>query len=223
MDELSRRTIVSIDNIQLISVGAFGRAVARHLKLYCPHLVEVAWTANESLDPSTWPTSDLQVIASWRIMPSLCNFLDEVSYASQRPLVPIIIESSTLRLGPIVFPGEGGCWHCWESRSRQHAKFQQERSVLWQFYEEHPDIGPGGFLEAYASIGAAQVGNVIQSSKILRQAAGQIWQLDLFTREVSTGYLTGVDGCPRCGLNRDLGTRTYAGIREELGYLWNND
>ncbi len=223
MDEITKQNSGLIKNIHVVSVGPFGRAAARQLKTFCPNIVEMEWSENCRIDQESWPESDVQVITSWRMVPSLCRYLDEISHKRTRPLIPLVVEFPTLCLGPIIIPGESGCWHCWEQRVQQHTKFRPERSALVQFYEENLDVGPNGYLEPFALIAAAQIANIIRSNKTLQQVAGHSWQLDLFTREVSTGFLVGVDGCPRCGLNRPLSTRTYAEMSTALGFLRNTN
>ncbi len=180
---------------------------------------EAEWTATGRFDRSLWARPHIQVVAAWRPVPGLCRPLDELCHEHRRAFVPAIADGSTLCIGPAVLPGKSACWNCWELRSRQHAKNDQERSALKQYYEAHPQAGPAGFLEPFALMAAAKVASAIQSHDHLQQQAGQIWQVDMFTGQVTTGYVIGVDGCPRCGLGRPLATRTYEDIRESLAFL----
>jgi len=208
----------SSDCVHVLSVGVFGRAVTKYLKTFYPDLLETVWSECRPGNREEWPQASFVVVAAWRPVGSLCRVVDNLSYERGHPFVPVILDSPVLRLGPVTVPGVSGCWHCWDMRSRQHSPISRERSSLLEFYESNPNCGPAGYLESFAMIAAAQIGQVTRSS--LTQIAGQIWQMNLFTREVSTGYLVGVDGCKRCGLNRPIEGRTYFEAKERLSHLW---
>jgi hypothetical protein len=106
------------------------------------------------------------------------------------------------------------------TRSNQHDVNRRYRPELTRFYEENPQAGPKGYLEPLAMISAAQIAEIIRQAGCLDRIAGNIWQMDLFTRGVSTGKLAGTDDCPRCGLNRPLESRTYSDLRKALAFLW---
>jgi bacteriocin biosynthesis cyclodehydratase domain-containing protein len=149
--------------------------------------------------------------------------VDKLSREDDRPFVPLIADSPVLRLGPIIIPGTSGCWECWQLRSRQHATSPKEQSALWKFYDVNPQSGPGGYLEPFAMLGAAQIARAIHSCSSPQRAAGHIWQIDLFTRDVSTSRMVAVNDCPRCGMKRPVETRTYLEAQRQLAFLWTQD
>jgi bacteriocin biosynthesis cyclodehydratase domain-containing protein len=209
--------------INALSVGAFGRAVLHFLKSFVPHIEGSDWADIHDLDQDSWPLSDLQVVCAWRPVPKLCAFLDELSHRRSHPLVSVVLEPSVLCLGPVIVPGEGGCWHCWEARAQQHAQFAEERLALLQFYEKDRSAGPIGYLEPFALMGAVQIAHLISSREYLRQNAGFIWRINLYTREVSVGHLIGVHGCPRCGRRDAHSGPNYAEAQNALSFLWANN
>ena len=204
--------------IHVVSVGMFGRAVAKYLKTLFSNMQVTIWDGGDLSDCEQWPDCILHVLAAWRPVRSLCEFMDELSYERGRPFIPLILDSPVLRFGPVIVPNVSGCWHCWDMRLRQHTISLRERSALLEFYETNPQSGPAGYLEPFAMIGAAQIARITQSS--MDRAAGQIWQMNLFTRHVSTGRLVGIDGCGRCGLSRPLEDRTYYEAKDSLSFLW---
>lgn len=211
---------IPLNHLHVVCVGAFGKTVAKCLASLHLSVRETHSDGSVSIDLDEWPTVGVEVIAASKPVPDLCNFIDRYSREHGRPVIPLVLDSSVLRLGPIIVPGIGGCWRCWQMRSLQHAKLLPERIALLQFYEANRLVEPQGFLEPFAMIGAVQIASAIQSRDHLNQIAGNIWQIDLFTREVTTGYLVGVDGCPYCGLDRPLDSRSYAEMQTKLAYLW---
>jgi bacteriocin biosynthesis cyclodehydratase domain-containing protein len=206
----------------LLSVGSFGRAVAQYLSALCPKLVETRVTDDTIVLPTMWPSCSTNFLASWRPVPHLCGLLDELSFKWERPFVPIILDSTFLRVGPVVAPRYGPCWGCWMSRSTQHDDWSRERLALFDFYASHPDEGPRGYLEPFAMMAASRMAAILEAVKSsnLNAAAGHIWQIDMLTREITTATVIGVDDCSRCGLHRPPATRSFAVMQKELAYLW---
>jgi bacteriocin biosynthesis cyclodehydratase domain-containing protein len=208
--------------IHVLSVGAFGSAVVRHLASFCPNLRETRWNVSFQMDAETWPAAALQVLVSHNPVPSICEFLGALSYARSSPFIPLIIDASALCLGPIIVPGRSACWRCWAMRSQQHAKSPRQRSALLEFYDSHPNAAAKRYLESFAMMGAIQIASSVNELEDSSQP-GRIWQMNLFSRQIRTGRLIGVDGCTSCGLGRPLDSRTYAEAREKLAYLWENE
>lgn len=206
--------------VYLLSVGAFGQSVGRYLKELRADVVETLLTSNTLPSLETWPEARVHVLVSWRPVPRLCELLDETSYESGRTYFPVVLDSSVLRLGPIVVPGKGGCWRCWVRRSAQHAEWSKERSALLEFYSSNTTVGPRGFLEPFAMIAASQIALAVNALDLSTEIAGHIWEMDLLRRQITTSTLIGIHDCPRCGLNRPTPTRSVAEIRNQLAYLW---
>jgi len=51
---------------------------------------------------------------------------------------------------------------------------------------------------------------------------GQVWQIDMINRKITTSTVVGVHDCPRCGLHRPGPTRSHAEMQQALAYLWNH-
>jgi bacteriocin biosynthesis cyclodehydratase domain-containing protein len=209
--------------VQILSLGAFGRAVAKYLKMTRLDVVETCLDEPAMRDPEAWPVARINVIAAWRPVMDICEWLDQVCHERQRPFIPLIVDSRILCLGPVVVPRSGSCWNCWIQRSRQHARSLNRRRAVWEHYMRHASAGPHGYLEPFALMGAARVSQAIQALDAHVDLGGQLWQIDMLTRAIITSTVIGVDDCPRCGLHRPLATRSFAEMQKALAYLWSQD
>lgn len=211
---------VSLRPVSVVSVGPFGKAVARFLKTLRADVLEIP-SANDlhTLLEMRAPMR-IYVIAAWRPVPKLCELLDQASYEHKRPFIPLILDSRILRLGPVVLPGREGCWRCWTLRTRQHALWPKEQQALLDHYSSKVDAGPQGYLEPIALMAASRVSDTVDALDSSNVHPGFIWQIDIFTREIVTSSLIGIHGCPHCGLHSDETTRSVAELQEQLAYLW---
>jgi bacteriocin biosynthesis cyclodehydratase domain-containing protein len=204
------------DAVHLVTVGPFGQAVASALQEIVAAHVTPAGKRNETT-PALWPLARINVLVSWRPVPRLYQLCDAVSYAWKRPWFPVVLEDQMLRIGPVVVPGQGACHGCYEKRVLQHSARQALYRALNEHYEAHPESGPQGFLPAIAEIAALRAAQLIeQLESEPASEAGWLWQMDILTRRTLRSQVIGVHDCPRCGLQRDLSTRSYAALREEL-------
>ena len=206
--------------IYMLYAGNFGKAVAGHCKALRDDIQDVAVLDHAELDYATWPAARMTVVASWRPLPKLCDRIDELSHESRRPFVPLIQDSTSLRLGPVVVPGAGPCWRCWIQRSRQHAEWTNAQVAIMKHYAERPEAGPQGYLEPFAAMASIRLAQTIVEIDSLHAKGGHIWQIDLLSREIKTSAVIGVHGCKRCGMQRPEATRSVDEIRRELQYLW---
>jgi len=209
----------SKESVHVVSVGAFGRAVAHHLHTFRSDVVETQ--IENAAEPGAWPATRMNVVVSWRPVRELCEAADRISHDWQLPFVPLIMDAKILRLGPIVIPGCGSCWNCWVRRSLQHGSWPYRRLLVSDYYATHPEAGPQGYLDAFALMAAARVSQTIDELDSGAALAGNIWQIDMLTREITLSRVVGVHDCPRCGLHLPAQSRSYDEMQQHLGYLWN--
>lgn len=204
----------------VLSIGSFGRAVAGYLRALRPDLVETSVFDDTIALPAVWPHSCAIIVVSWRPVPHFCELMDELSFAWGRPFIPVILDSTMLRIGPVVIPRRGSCWGCWARRYTQHDSWREERRALLEYYASHPDAGPRGYLEPFAMIGASRLAMILAALDGSPTPAGQIWQVDMITRETAQGTVVGIHDCPKCGLHRPAAERGVSLLRSDLAYLW---
>lgn len=202
--------------VHLVTIGSFGNAVAKYLRMLGSDIQDLAWPDALPEDPMAWPESETYILSSWKPMTKLCRAVDRMSFDRNKVFLPLVIDASWLRLGPVIVPGISGCWRCWESRQQQHGMLNRETDELLKAYDENISLGPAGFLAPLAMIGAGQIVKTLAARQTPREIAGSIWQRSVFTGQVSRGRLSGVDGCALCGLQRPLEDRTYRALQDEL-------
>jgi bacteriocin biosynthesis cyclodehydratase domain-containing protein len=204
--------------VRVVSVGPFGRAVAGYLRRLRGDALEMSTDAALSTERS--PPARMIVVAAWRPVVYLCDRCDQFSHDRGTPFLPLIADSANLTLGPIVVPGCGSCWSCYRRRLRQHGEWLEGRSALSEHYVQRSETGPQGYLDPFALIGAARIAQIIDALDSEAAQAGRVWQIDMVTREIVTSTVTGIHGCPRCGLHRRSETLSTAELRQHLAYLW---
>jgi bacteriocin biosynthesis cyclodehydratase domain-containing protein len=95
------------------------------------------------------------VAAMWRAAPTLTSNADELSFELKIPWLPIILAHPLLRVGPLVFPGEGPCFRCYSMRCAQHDPHIEDTTAIEAFYSVNMDAGPSGYLPQHARMAAA--------------------------------------------------------------------
>lgn len=196
--------------VLLLGVGPFGTAVARHLVRLRR---DVRRGCAEDVLLSRKPSSRMIVLAAWRPVVKQCAELDIASRIRGCPFVPLVMEGPTMSIGPVVLPGRHGCWHCWIKRRDQHEQFASARSAVNAFYDRCVDAGPSGYLDAVSLLAASRLSSAIDNVDRDTQEGGELWQMNILTREVIVGQVIGVDACPHCGLKRPLQDRTCRALK----------
>jgi bacteriocin biosynthesis cyclodehydratase domain-containing protein len=204
--------------LHLITVGTFGKTVARHLRT----LIEFRETtvAAGAMRDQVWSMADINVVVAWRPMPRLCAVLDDLSFERRTGFLPLILDGTAMIVGPFVVPGAGSCWHCWNIRCQQHAAWPNEREALLDYYASHPAEGPNGYLEPFAMMGAARINEAVTLLQREQAIPGEIWQIDMLSLDITQTVAVGVHDCPRCGLRRPSATRNFSMLQKRLAYLW---
>jgi len=213
---------VATTSIAVVALGPFGHAVARLLASMRPGVAE----AEPGGDPAAINAgAGAIILASWRPAPQLFDALDDECHKREKPLLPVLIDGTILRVGPLVIPGAGPCFRCWTQRLAQHASGSDPRLAVESFYGACEDAtGPRGYLEAYAAVGAARACQILGNVQAGTAEAGGVWQMEMLSRRTTASVAAGIHGCSRCGLDRPEAERAFAAIRaavaDELADLW---
>lgn len=203
--------------LHIITAGAFGQAVADVLAELLPDIRQTVVDANQQTSPALWPVARVHILAAWRPAPHLYQLCDGISFAWKRPWIAAVLEDHLLRVGPTVVPGLSACHTCYEKRFFQHSPRQALYKELYRYYTDHPASGPQGYLPSFAEIAAVRLAQIVaRLDTDPASEAGKLWVLDTLNRQVASPQVVGVHDCPRCGLKRDLDTRSYDALRHEV-------
>jgi len=197
-------------------VGRFGKAIADEISGRQPNCITA-----EALSTSVYELQGrIFILASWRPIISLCLDLDRIAHERSRPFLPVILEESILRVGPIVCPHRGPCWRCWLKRYQQHDPWPSRHFAVRKYYEEHEDDGPRGSFRPIVTIATGIVLMFIDAINRNCATPGLVWEFDFMARDIHTSLVIGVDDCHACGLRRSPATRSFEGIHQRLQELW---
>jgi bacteriocin biosynthesis cyclodehydratase domain-containing protein len=202
--------------------GPFGSSTLHYLRLLRREITvsdSSIHNLQRLLRPSEW---SICILASSSPSFAVCAWLDEYCHQSKKAFIPLTVEGIILRLGPIVIPGSGSCWHCAQTRRFQQQDHGSEWYSLRDSSNQLLDPAPLGFLEPFALLAAGQIDQAIYAITSHQPVAGKIWQMNMLTTEVRSGVAIGVDNCPRCGLKRDTLGRSTELIQAHCARLWSN-
>jgi bacteriocin biosynthesis cyclodehydratase domain-containing protein len=208
-------------HLHIHTVGSFGEKTGALLRELWQDSLGTVCLENHEPSAADWPKADVFVLAAWRPVPHLCRLFEEISYASRTPFIPITMEPPHLQVGPVVAPGFGACYTCFEKRVLQHSVRRDAETALRHFYESHRNSGPKGFLVPFAEIAAArliQILSMLQTDPV--SVGGAVWRFDTMTRRVVRGETVGIHGCIRCGLGTDEERRSFSLLHSELERLF---
>ncbi|MFI6344453.1 TOMM precursor leader peptide-binding protein [Streptomyces sp. NPDC050560] len=135
------------------------------------------------------------VLALWRPAPALCEEADALSHRLGVPWLPVVLEPSSVQIGPLVVPGRGPCHRCFDERRLQHDPRWRDTLALFDAYDRDRGCGPAGYLPQHARAAAGLAASVLLGPA---DAGGVV---TFHPREMSVGRdrVLGCHGCPRCG------------------------
>jgi bacteriocin biosynthesis cyclodehydratase domain-containing protein len=206
------RRRIRMGQLHVLAVGAFGHAVATLVDATLPgatvHSVEAPGGG-----PLPAGLHGVVVVVAGRPVPALTDRVDAWAAATGTPWLPVVVEGTALRAGPLVVPGESACHRCFRGRLRQHAAAPAVEAALDGHYRTGTADEPYGYLPGTAAVAA----DLIATALADRPAhTGRVRQRDLVSGRLSGGHVVGVHGCDRCGLLRDESTRSSAELYRSL-------
>ncbi|MFB9903688.1 TOMM precursor leader peptide-binding protein [Allokutzneria oryzae] len=110
--------------------------------------------------------------------------------AQRLPWIPLVLDGSSLRCGPVAGPGQGPCPDCVERRRRQHSP-QAKLSALLPPAEEH------AFLPEHIPLAAALLHRAAHTFVHYGQSAA-VCEVDLVRGTFEQHRVVAVHACPRC-------------------------
>lgn len=184
--------------VNLLAVGAFGRAVAATLAAVEPIAVHAMDPPGDGPLPAD--LTGAVAVVSGRPVPALVDRIDALSFGTGIPWLPMVIEGTALRAGPLVVPGESACHRCFRGRLRQHAAAPAVDDAVDEHYRTSAADEPAGHLPGTVAVAADLLWRMLADPATY---AGQFRQRELVSGRLISGHAVGVHGCDRCGLHRD--------------------
>jgi bacteriocin biosynthesis cyclodehydratase domain-containing protein len=186
------------EGVTLLGIGEFGERVVALLRTSGRWPVTLAGDMEDAFQNG----SAALIAAMWRPCPAVCEQADGLAFRHRRPWLPVIMDHPHVRVGPLVAPGYGACFACFEARYAQHDGRHDITAALHAEYDRDPGSGPRGYLDHQARLAAALAGITIGdlSSVWLASRAGQVLTFNVYLS--GTGLrrhpVIARSRCPRC-------------------------
>jgi bacteriocin biosynthesis cyclodehydratase domain-containing protein len=197
----------------LLGVGPFGVRVAEILSGAFPG----SRTVDEDGLDDEFANSDAVVVALWRPAPALCERADLLAHRSGIPWLPIVMRHPLVLVGPLVCPGRGPCFQCYEHRLVQHDKDWRNTRDIHAAYDRDPNCGPRGFLPQHARMAAGIAACVLGDRHAV---AGEVVSFSLAEQRIRKDAVLSCHGCARCTdmtVGADLAERLIDARRAHAG------
>lgn len=205
-----------MEDIHVIGIGEFGATVAEQIS-QLHNNTSITLFPDYRIQPSELKHAKVQIIASGRTDLATYNLIEELSYNWKVPWVAITMEQSTMCIGPVVVPGEEGCYECFHKRKLQHSRYAEYINQLNDFYKLSPEKEPKGYLSVHAGMAASILGLLKNELLVTpEKLAGSVYEVNIVTGNIHKKQVIGFHGCPKCGLGRDEKTRSYEEIIKHL-------
>ncbi|MGR6919183.1 hypothetical protein ACU635_33465 [[Actinomadura] parvosata] len=170
----------------IVSVGAFGAAVARSLSASGTQVVSVPVAGGDIAVPAAAATV---VLAASVGAPAVELELSRAAHEGGFAFLPIVLEHPRLRVGPVSRAGSRGCSACYRNRTRQHALNVAAEDALEEHHRRDPVAADRGYLAHWPALAAALAGQV--DPLVIRQ-------FDLLSNTPLVSRLVPVHGCGVC-------------------------
>lgn len=182
----------------LLTVGEFGARVADRLNTRYPGSVII--DASEGTHLADWPALDVLVVAADHDDVALLEMTERAAFAWRRPWLPVLLEQTHVRCGPVVVPGRTACHTCFRRRRRQHARNPE----LWADTVAPAVAGTSQRVRGFADhhVGLAYglaVRSIADATEPTDEMpGGWVRIVGLVDGAVSRAGVVAVDACDRC-------------------------
>jgi bacteriocin biosynthesis cyclodehydratase domain-containing protein len=199
------------DSTVLVGAGAFGERVAQLLAGRAPGRRVVAV---QDLDSAARARPAALVLAVGRPAPALCRHADELAYEIGFPWLPVLAETSHLRIGPWISPPHGPCFECYHTRRLQHDRQLATTLLVHRACDDDADYGPFGHLPHHARLAAGLADTILAAVRAgsVSRFAGRVTSARLATGTITTSHVVPCHFCDRCAGSADTAQATTARI-----------
>jgi bacteriocin biosynthesis cyclodehydratase domain-containing protein len=182
--------------VGLVGLGGFGERVTLLLAADEP---ESRIFGAEDMQTAI-ASSRILILACWRPAPALCDLADHLAFRYERAWLPVILEESVIRVGPLIHPTSGPCFRCFRRRALQHDDNRAVTIVVHQAYDRDPDCGPDGYLPCHARAAAGVAHSVVAGHPSAQpsQASAVVTISLLRAGAVQRNAVLPWPDCPRC-------------------------
>lgn len=203
--------------LSILAPDEFGQAVSEALQELVPWTVQMTRSIEQFLKIPALPGTQAYMLVAGYPASRLCHILNDLSYAHHVPFLPAIISSPYLEIGPLVIPGSGACYACYERRFLQHTPLPQVHKRRYQYYDTRVISDPVGYLPPLVFLTATRLAQLlVQGLEQPGHAGGYYWRWNIMQAEAHQSHVVGGHGCMYCGLKRDEKGRSF---QEMQGYL----
>jgi bacteriocin biosynthesis cyclodehydratase domain-containing protein len=181
-------------HLLVLTAGEFGHAVGQRLAALQP-----------GRPVRTAPLPGSAAVATWRPHVQACRWIDDACHAANDgaglPWTLAELHGTRLTCGPVVVPGHGPCYHCYQRRWASHHPAPEREMVLERAYARDPELGPPGFITPLVAIAAAAIAeDLAEDLAAPERTAGRLRLVDVISGAVQETAVLGIHACPRCGL-----------------------
>lgn len=211
--------------LPILAPDEFGQAVSEALQELAPWTVQMTFSIEQFLKIPDLPGAQAYMLVVGHPASRLCHILNDLSYAHRVPFLPAIISSPYLEIGPLVIPGSGACYACYECRFLQHTPLPQVHKRRYQYYDTHALSDPVGYLPPLALLTATRLAQLlVQGLEQPGHAGGYYWRWNIMQAEAHQSHVVGVHGCMYCGLKCDEKGRSFQEMQGHLRRVlpWNS-
>lgn len=187
--------------ILILTAGEFGRAAGARARqrLDSParpvRLAALPTTEAEARELVA--RASALAIAAWRPYPDVGRWIDDAAHAARVPWSRVVLHGTRLTCGPVVVPGQGPCFHCYQRRWASHHPAPERELVIEHAYARDPALGVTGFVAPMVEIAASALAEDLRAPEA---SAGRVRLVDVISGAVQETAVLGIHACPRCGL-----------------------
>ncbi|PVE10731.1 TOMM precursor leader peptide-binding protein [Streptomyces scopuliridis] len=196
--------------LSLIAVGGFGERTAQ---LLSAQFTGSAVLSPDDVEQAFGTVRGTVVLTAQNPAPRLCERLDNLAYRFSRPWLPVVMDNSVVRVGPLIRPPYGPCFRCFQGRRAQHDREAAATALLHHSYDAGQQPGPGGFLPHHARLAAAVAATCLRAVPEAGAPDGPddgiVTTIRLREWGIDRNHVVPRHSCPRCGPS--------APVREAIG------
>jgi bacteriocin biosynthesis cyclodehydratase domain-containing protein len=150
--------------------------------------------------------SDIFIFISPRPRDAACRVINAGCCKIGCTFLPVIVDTESLIVGPLVQVPGTPCWECWNTRERANYHFADQRAALRNYYDQESCKSPIGYMPYLVGVAAGKLAGVLNNSRLFKEQLGRSWAINLWTREISQAAFVGRHACPHCGVHDLDGT-----------------